>query len=84
MISTSATRMPALMPSQPWSLYTELFTLDPIRMLQRMSEGQHGASQSPNLEEFLLSVTGPVVDNLHFVGLSQSYSYLKFVPLGQW
>ena len=49
-----------------------------------MSEGQHRASQSPNLEESLLSVAVLMAENLHFVVLSQSHSYLKFVSLGQW
>ena len=79
MISTSAARAPMLIPSHPWSLYIELFTLDPTGMLQKMSEGQHKASCSPNLEESQLSVAGLVADIPQFVALPQSHSYLDFV-----
>ena len=37
-----------------------------------------------NLEESQLFVAGPVADTPHFVVLSQSHSYLEFVPLGWW
>ena len=46
-----------------------------------MSEGMHGASCSPNLEESYLSDAGPVMDSSHFAEL-QSHSLLEFVPLG--
>ena len=59
-ISTSTARMLALTPTCPWSPYIELFILDPMWMLWKMSKGQHRASQSPNLEESPLSVTGLV------------------------
>ena len=74
------------MPAHPWFLYIKYFTLltHPMWMLWRMSEEQHQASQSPNLEQSLLPVTGLMADNLYFVVLSQSHSYLEFVPLGQW
>ena len=72
------------MPAHLCSLYIKLFTLDPMWMLQTLSTGQHRASQSSNLEESPLSVAGPAADNLYFVVLSQSHSYLKFVPLGWW
>ena len=68
----------------PWSFYIDLFTLDPMWMLQKMSEGQHRASCSPSQEKSHLSVAGPAVDNPHIVALSQSHFYLEFVPLGWW
>ena len=81
-ISTSTARnMPLLTPSHPWSLYIELFTLDPTGMLSKTSKGQHKASCSPNLEESQLSVAGLVADISHFVALPQSHSYLELVPL---
>ena len=84
MINTSATTVPMLTPSHPWSLYIKLFTLNPTGMLWKMSKGQHKASCSPNLEESQLSVIGLVADISHFVVLPQSYSYLELVPLRQW
>ena len=83
-ISMSAARAPTLSPSHSWSLYIELFTLDPTRMLQKMCNGQHKASCSPKLEESQLSVAGLAADISHFVALPQSHSYLELVPLGWW
>ena len=51
MISTSATRMPVLMPTHPWTLTSNSLTLDPMWMLWKTSEGQHRAFLPHNLKE---------------------------------
>ena len=83
-INTSATRAPMLTPSHPWFLYIEPFIIDPTRMIWKMSEGQHKASCSPNLEESQLSVAGLAANISHFMVLPQSHFFLELVPLGQW
>ena len=83
-INTSTTRVTTLTPSHPLSLYIKLFTLYPTGILWKMSEWQHKASCSSNLEESQLSVTVLVADISCFVALPQSHSYLELVPLGQW
>ena len=70
MISTSAARMPLLIPSHHWSFYIKPFTLDPTGMLQKTSKGQPRASCSPNLEESHLSVTGLAAEISHIVAHS--------------
>ena len=85
-ISTSAARILALMHTHA----PGPSTLNSSPLIQ------HGCSRRcpkdstelpylPNLEESLLSVTGLAArQSAYFVALSQSHSYLKFVPLGQW
>ena len=67
------------LPHTPSPSTLNFFTLDPIGMLQIMSEGWHKASCSSNSEESQLSFAGLAVDNLHFVAFPQSYSSLESV-----
>ena len=83
-ISTSLVWMLTLTPSHPWSLYLEIFTLDLMWTLWKMSDGQHIASCS--------SLPRGVSLVCHWAGGRQStlwgafsFSLLsEFVPLGQW
>ena len=44
----------------------------------------HGVSYSPILGESYLSDAEWVMDNSHYVALSQSHTSPEFVPLGWW
>ena len=68
------TLVPLHQTLHPWS------NVDTPKDVQRTAQ----SSQSSNLQESPLSVTGLVADNPHSLTLLQSHSYLQFVPLRQW
>ena len=59
----------------------QTFTLFLTRRLWEMFKYMHGVSYLPILES-RLSDTVLMIDNSHFVVISQSHSLLEFVPLG--
>ena len=82
--STSAVRTLMLTSTHNLSLCIRLFfTLYLSRKLWETSEWMHRVPYSPILEDSHLSDAGPMMDNSHFVALSQSHSS-EFVPLGRW